>query len=284
MRQRWIGFGVGLIAIVLSPIVPAAERIVSLAPHLTEMLFMIGAGDRIVGTVSYSDRPPEAARLPQVGSATSVDLERLLSLQPDRVLAWETGTAPRVIEKIEAQGLPVSRIGSPDLGGLADDLRALGRLSGEADSADAIARDFLDALEVLREMHANAGPVRVFYQVWDRPLMTVNSAHFIGQAIELCGGENIFGHLDSLVPRVDLESVLLREPELIVTGGPGENDPAWLEPWKRWNSAGALPGLHVEFIPPSLLQRPTPRILEGIQRLCASIAEVRAAQSPLLDP
>jgi iron complex transport system substrate-binding protein len=281
---RWNWLWVGLIALSISPTILAAERIVSLAPHLTEMLFLIGAGDRVVGTVAHSDRPPEAARLPQIGSATHVDLERLLQLQPDRVLAWETGTAPQLIEKIEARGIRVTRIGSEHLEGLADDLRVLGQLSGREAAAETIALNFLDGLRGLRDSQSARAPVRVFYQVWDRPLMTVNAAHFIGQAIAICGGENIFADLDTLIPRVDLESVLMRQPELIVTGGPGEDDPAWLEPWKHWNSTGVWPTVRVEFIPPSLLQRPTPGMLEGIQWLCASIAEVRSAQSPLLEP
>jgi iron complex transport system substrate-binding protein len=257
-----------------------ARRIVSLAPHLTELLYAVGAGERIVGTVDFSDYPPDALAIPRVGSATRLDLERILALQPDLVLAWSSGNLRAAVERLEALGLTVYHSEPAGLAGVATDLRRLGLLAGTEALAEAAAVAFERRIDALRARHAGQPPVRVFYQVWDRPLMTVNDRHLIGEAIRLCGGVNLFGHLPALVPQPGLEDVLAANPEAIVVGGPGEHRPDWLEPWWRWDALPAVRGGHLYFIPPSLLQRHGPRLAEGSEALCAVLDTVRRQPAP----
>lgn len=259
-----------------------AQRIVSLAPHLTELLFAVGAGDRIVATVAHADHPEAARSIPRVGSAAQLDLERLLAASPDLVIAWGSGSPGTALERLEALGIPVYYSEPGDLEGIAADLRRLGRLAGQPERGAGEARVFLDAIAALRDAFADRPEVRVFYQVWDQPLMTVNDRHLIGQAIRICSGRNIFGHLDNLVPRPGLETVIAADPEVIVSGGPGEHRPDWLDDWREWNQLTAVRRDNLFFIPPSLLQRHTPRLAEGIRMLCEvlELARKRRAEPP----
>lgn len=256
-----------------------ALRIVSLAPHITELLFAVGAGDRIVATVEHADYPEAAGSIPRVGTATRLDLEQLLRTHPDLVIAWSSGSPRAALERLERLGLTVYYSEPTDFDGIARDLRRLGTLAGTTANAETASRHFVDTIEALRTRYRDRPPVRVFYQVWDQPLMTVNDDHLIGEAIRLCGGENIFGHLDTLVPRPGLETVLAADPEAIVSGGPGEDRPDWLAAWRVWNQLTAVQRANLFFIPPSLLQRHTPRIAEGTRMLCASLDLARARRT-----
>ncbi|AGA33029.1 Vitamin B12 ABC transporter, B12-binding component BtuF [Thioalkalivibrio nitratireducens DSM 14787] len=253
-----------------------AQRIVSLTPHLTELLFAAGAGERIVGTVEHADYPPPALKIPRVGTAAHLDLERILELEPDLLLAWASGSPRTALERLERLGLAVYYSEPADLAGIAADLRRLGRLAGQPEVAEAAARAFEAEIDALRRNHAHRRPVTVFYQVWDRPLMTVNDGHLIGEAIRLCGGRNLFGSETSLVPRPDREAVLAADPEAIVTGGPGEDRPDWLQPWREWGALTAVRRDNLFFVPPSLLQRHTPRIADGALMLCEALELARA--------
>ncbi|AHE98152.1 cobalamin-binding protein [Thioalkalivibrio paradoxus] len=253
-----------------------AKRIVSLAPHLTELLFAAGAGERIVGTVEHADYPPASRGIPRVGTASHVDLERILELEPDLLLAWASGSPRTALERLERLGFAVYYSEPADLDGIATDLRRLGRLAGQTEAADARARGFEAEIEALRREHAHRPPVTVFYQVWDRPLMTVNDKHLIGEAIRLCGGRNVFASEQSLVPRPNREAVLAADPEAIVTGGPGEDRPDWLHPWREWDALTAVRRDNLFFVPPSLLQRHTPRIADGARLLCEALELARA--------
>ena len=252
-----------------------AERIVSLAPHLTELLFAVGAGDRIVATVAYADYPEAARSIPRVGTATQLDLERLLALSPDLVIAWSSGSPRGALERLEKLGFTVYYSEPGDFEGIAADLRRLGQLAGQEESATTKARAFLDIITELQDRYSMRPDVTVFYQVWDQPLMTVNDQHLIGRAIALCGGRNLFGHLDTLVPRPGHEAVIAADPETIVSGGPGEDRPDWLAEWQRWPQLTAVQRNNLFFIPPSLLQRHTPRIAEGTGILCEALETAR---------
>ena len=261
-----------------------AERIVSLAPHLTELLFAVGAGDRIAATVAHADFPAAAREIPRIGTATQLDLERLLAARPDLVIAWDSGSPRSPLERLERLGLTIYYSEPSDFEGIADDLRRLGRLTGNDDLAERTAKDFEDAIDALRARYSDRPPVTVFYQVWDQPLMTVNDAHLIGEAIRLCGGRNVFGHLEALVPRPGKETVLAADPEAIVSGGPGEDRPDWLEPWENWTSLTAVRRDNLFFIPPSLIQRHTPRIAEGTRMLCEALETARSRRAPETPP
>lgn len=260
-----------------------AQRVVSLSPHLTEILFHIGAGERVVGTVSFSDYPETAAELPVVGSAGQLDLERILSLGPDLVVAWQSGNPARQVARLEALGIPVYRNEPRRLEDLAVTLERLSRLTGTGDTGHARAQALRSRAQDLRAAHADRPPVRLFYQIWDKPLMTINDAHLIGEVIGLCGGVNVFGDETALAPRVSREAVLVANPEVIVAGGSGEDNRAWLEDWRRWQGLTAVQRDNLFFIPPSLIQRHTPRILEGAERLCHHLDEARARR-PEVNP
>ncbi len=251
------------------------ERIISLAPHLTELLFAIGAGERIIATVEHADHPAQARSLPRIGSAVQLDLERIVALDPQLVIAWASGNPRAQMERLEALGLKVYYSEPTDFAGIARDLRRLGQITGTMHSAEAAAAAFEREIGDLRARYSGRAPITVFYQVWDPPLMTVNDRHLIGEALQLCGGTNVFGDLKALVPRPGREAVLAANPEVIVTGGPGEDRADWLEPWRAWTGLTAVQRDNLFFIPPSLIQRPTPRIAEGTGLLCDALEQAR---------
>lgn len=252
-----------------------AERIVALSPGMTELLFEAGAGDRVVGTTTYSDYPEAAEDVPRVGSYKRLDLEALLAMEPDLVIAWISGNPTAQVERIESLDIPVFWSEQRDFEDVASSLMRYGRLAGTSEAAEAAATDFRDAIERIRERHADAAPVRVFYQVWEDPLMTVNGEHLISRAVSLCSARNIFADLERLAPKIDVESVLDRNPEAILAGGMGERNDDWLDAWKEYPGLQAVAMGNLFFVPPSSLQRPTPRILEGIRVVCDQMETVR---------
>lgn len=253
-----------------------AQRIVSLAPHLTELLFAAGAGKQVVGVVSYSDFPEAAKALPKVGGYTSVDLEAVAALKPDLVIAWKSGNRNAHLDRLTALGIPVYVNEPRHLDDVAHSLRALGQLAGTAPAAEEAASHFAQRRDELRRRYAERPRVRMFYQIWNQPLMTINGTHLISDVIRLCGGDNVFAGLPQLAPHVGVEAVLAANPEVIVASGMGESRPEWLDQWKRWPALAANAAGNLFFIPPEIVQRHTPRILDGAQRLCEQLEEARA--------
>jgi iron complex transport system substrate-binding protein len=253
-----------------------AVRILSLAPHLTELLYAAGAGARVVGAVEFSDFPAEARALPRVGSDARIDLEAVLALKPDLVVAWPNAGSLRTVERLAELGLPVFRSEPRELDDIARTLQRLGRLAGSEPQAEAAATAFRARAAALRMRYSSGRPVRVFYQIWDRPLLTVNGAHLISKVIGLCGGENVFAAAPLLVPEVDREAVLRANPEAIVASGSNDAQPQWLEAWRRLAGLAAADRGQLYAIPPDLMQRHSPRILDGAERLCGYLEAVRA--------
>jgi iron complex transport system substrate-binding protein len=259
-----------------------ASRIAALSPGATELVYAAGAGERVVAVVAYSDYPPEALEVASVGSHTRLDLERLLALAPDLVIGWVTGNPAEQLETLESLGLPVFYIEPRTLEGVATAIERLARLAGSEAAGEAEVARFRDGMAELAERYAEAAPVSVFYQVWDEPLMTINDDHLIGQVLTLCGGVNVFGGLDRLVPRLDEEAVLAADPEAILAGGMGEENRAWLAHWQQYPALTAVERDNLFFVPPSLIQRPTPRLLEGSRLFCEKleVARGRRGASP----
>ena len=251
------------------------QRIVSLAPHLTENLYAAGAGGKLVGAVSYSDWPEAAKKLPRVGSYDRVDLEAVLARKPDLVVAWYSGNVPAHLAKLKALGIPVYVSQPNHIDDVASEIERLGVLAGTDAAARQAAQDFRSRHAALKARYASKPPVRTFYQVWNQPLMTVNGEHIISDVIKLCGGENIFAALGKLAPAVTEEAVLAANPEAIVASGMGESRPEWLDAWKRWKQLTATARDNLFFVPPELLQRHTPRLLDGAERLCAHLETAR---------
>lgn len=253
-----------------------ARRVVSLAPHLTEILYAAGAGDRMVGAMEHSDYPEAARKLLRIGSETGINLEGLLNLKPDLVAAWPNAGSRRQIDRIAALGIPVYRSEPRELDDIARTLQSLGELTGTRAAADAAAQAFRGRAAELQRTHSGKPSVRVFYQVWDRPLMTVNGAHLISKVIRLCGGVNVFAALPVIAPPIDREAVLRADPEVIVASGADSRRPAWLDDWSAFPGLTAVARSNLHAIPPELMQRHTPRILEGAERLCAIFDQARA--------
>ncbi|WP_018882044.1 MULTISPECIES: cobalamin-binding protein [unclassified Thioalkalivibrio] len=252
-----------------------AERIVSLAPHITEVLFAVGAGDKLVGATQHSDFPPEAEMLPRVGGYSRIDMERVVQLDPDLVVAWRSGNSQSQIEHLRELGFHVYVSEPRSFDGVAASMRRMAQLAGTETQGDEAVRSFEEAIDTLRQDYAERDPVRLFYQVWEQPLMTVNDDHLISEAIRLCGGVNVFGHLDRLVPRMDREAVIEADPEVIIGGGMGEDRPDWVIAWTQWEDMTAVQRDNLFFIPPSLLQRHTPRIAEGTRLMCEELERAR---------
>ena len=253
-----------------------AKRIVTLAPHATEMLYAAGAGDRLIGTVEYSDYPPAAKKVPRVGSYDRFDLEAISALKPDLVIAWETGNPAAPVEKIRALGLTVYASQPNRMEDVAGQLERLGQLAGTEAVANQAAERFRQRLAGLRAANAGKPKVRVFYQIWKAPLMTVGGPQIISSAIELCGGENVFGKLSQMAPTVSVEAVLEADPEAIVATGMGDARPEWLDDWNKWPRMTAVKHGNLFHIHPDLMQRHTPRILDGAEQLCAALDVARS--------
>lgn len=252
-----------------------AARIVSLSPHITELLFAVGAGEAVAGVTQYSDYPVAAQSLPRVGGGSGLDLEAILALQPDLVIAWGSGSPAGQLQRLHRLGIAVYVSEPRVMADIASSLARLGRLSGhEADAARAI-HTFNARHSALRQRYTSRRPVRVFYQVWQKPLMTVNGDHIVSDVIRLCGGRNVFADLQALAPSVSLESVLQRDPEVIVAGGEEGQTQALAEQWQGWSDLGAVRGRHLYTIRRELLVRHTPRILDGAERLCEILDAVR---------
>jgi iron complex transport system substrate-binding protein len=264
-----------------------ARRIVSLAPHITELLFAVGAGGRVVGVDAWSDYPAPARALARVGDLYALDLERIVALKPDLVVVWRNGNSQRQLDVLRALGLPIYYDEPRRLADIPRSLERLGRLAGQADGGQAAASALKVGLDHLRAHHAGSAPVSVFYQVWSEPLLTVNNNTLIGDVINLCGGRNIFGQLPMQAPRVGVEAVIEADPQVILaaalgptaeegSGAGGASDPAFA-PWRRWPRLRAVRGGHLVALPDDLISRHSPRVLQGAERLCAAL---QAARSP----
>ncbi len=251
-----------------------ARRIVSLAPNITELLFAAGAGDRVVGNVDFGNYPPAAKALPKVGGY-SLDLEAIVALKPDLVMGWESGNAPASISRLRAMGLTVHLSESKRIEDIAGELEQIGKLAGTEATAKAAANAFRERYAALATRFSQRPLVTVFYQIWKQPLMTVNGKQIISDVIRLCGGQNVFANLPALAPNVSVEAVITVNPEVIVASGMDDSRPEWLDDWRRWTTLAAVRRDNLYFVPPDVVQRHTPRILDGAEILCAHLETAR---------
>jgi iron complex transport system substrate-binding protein len=252
-----------------------ALRVVSLAPHITEIVFAAGAGAQLVGAVDYSDYPQAAQDIQRIGSYNNVSYETLVALQPDLVLSWRSGNGSEVVERLESLGMKVYVDEPKTLEDVAHSLRVVGRLTGNENSAEAAAQMFLQQLLHLREAYSTGQEVSVYYQIWDEPLLTLNGKHLISDVIRLCGGRNVFADAIPLVSRISVESVIKADPQVIIASGMDKARPEWLDAWRQWTSMTAVKNGQLYFVPPDVLQRHTPRIIEGATLLCEELQRAR---------
>ena len=245
------------------------QRIVSLTPHITELLYAVGAGERLVAAVDYSDYPEAATRLSRIGNAERVDHERLLQLQPDLIIAWGSGTPAREVAALRRLGIPLYLSEPRRLNAIGAQLRAFGEIAGTSAQAEIAAQDYERRLAALRARYA-ANPRRtIFYQLAQQPLLTVNREHLINDVLSLCGGVNPFADVSTLTPRVDIEAVLAARPEAVVFAlYPGESVAAVQTYWQRY---GLPPTTRYVGVPGDYIHRATPRVLEGVERICSGL-------------
>lgn len=252
-----------------------AERIVSLTPHLTENLFAIGAGGRLVGVTTFSNHPPAARQIEIIGTYVDFDIERILELEPDVVVGWISGNPTEPVRKIERLGIPVYLTEPRSPEDVASELLRLGRLTGLSDNAERVAHRFLERIDGIRERYSHRDEVGVFYEVWNDPLMTLNGEHLVSKLLEGCGGFNVFSDLEALAPTVGVESVLDRNPEVIIAGGMGEHRPQWLDEWGRYPFLLAVERNNLFHVHPDLVHRHTTRLADGMEALCGFIEAAR---------
>lgn len=251
-----------------------AQRVVALAPHLVEVVYAVGSGERLVGAVEYSDFPADAQTKPRVGSYMAFSTEAVLRLQPDLVLAWYSGNGPQRVAQLKALGIPVYYTEPRKLEDIGKTMEKVGILTGSATAPQA-RQQFDETLTELTATYASREPLSVFYQVWNSPLQTVSDEHMISDIIRRCGGRNVFAQTPTLAPQVSVESVLRFDPQVIVASGMADERPDWLDDWRRWPSLQAVKNEQLKFIPPDIIQRSTPRILQGAQAMCEHLQNAR---------
>ncbi|GMR20786.1 MAG: cobalamin-binding protein [Gammaproteobacteria bacterium] len=252
-----------------------ARRIISLAPHITEMIFRAGAGKYLIAVVDHSDFPAAAKALPRVGGHNRIDLETIVTLEPDLIIGWQGGNRNSELERIRDLGLVLYLTEPRQLDDIPRHIENIGRLAGTPIQANNAADSYRNSLTRLERSYKPEELVATFYQIWHQPLMTVNARHMIGQVIEFCGGRNVYADLAVEVPTVSTESVLEADPELIIAGGSAGSRDDWFAQWKQWPAMQAVAGGNMVFINPDIVQRQGPRITQGVKEICEIMERVR---------
>ncbi|MGB6356651.1 MAG: cobalamin-binding protein [Steroidobacteraceae bacterium] len=255
--------------------VESPPRIVSLSPHITELLFAAGAGGRVVGIDDASNYPAAVAGLPRIGEPAALDVEGLLKLKPTLVVLWDSGTPARRKAELQRLHLRLYVTDQHRLDDIGTTLVDFGRLAGTEAVAEAAARRFGSELAELRSSYAGRPRLKVFYQVWDRPLYTLSGRHMVSEVLSLCGGDNVFADLTTLAPAVDKEAVLARNPDVILVAATGSEGARQVLEWNRFSGLRAVQRHHVYTVDPTLLGRMSPRILLGVREVCGLLDAAR---------
>ena len=251
------------------------QRIVALSPHVVETLYVAGAGNKIVGAVDYSDYPNAAKSIPRVGGYSLINLEAIVALKPDLVIAWETGNSPAAIEKLRALRIPVYLSQPNTLEDIGAEIRRFGVLAGTEPVANKAADQYAQRLSALKQRYQNRATVRVFYQISEAPLMTIGGKQIITNALTICGGKNVFDQLTPMASVITSEAVIAENPEAIMTSGMQKLNPTGLDFWKKWPALTATQRNNFFFIDPDLMNRNGPRMLAGTEDLCKALQTAR---------
>ena len=255
-----------------------AQRIITLTPHATELMFAVGAGQQVVGAVDYSDYPADAEKIPRVGGYSGLNIEAILALQPDVIIYWPEGNPAREIQRLQQLKMPLYASDPNSFADIVSSLERYGEISGNTAKGQQAAAQFRQRLNALQQRYSGVRTLRVFYQVWHQPLVTQSGDTFISRVLELCGGENIFANLPIRSPQISEEAVLAENPDVIIASGMGEARPEWLDHWRRYAQLKAVKNNHLYHVHPDILHRPTPRLLDGAEQVCRILEQVR--QSP----
>lgn len=264
MRGVWL-----LVVLILAAPLAAAPRVVSLAPSLSEIVVELQAADLLVGMLDGGERPPELATVPSVGRYGQIDMERLLSLNPDLLLLWPGSVPAAQRDQLKRLGIATYTAEPRGIDELIEQIEAIGVQMGRAEQGRARAQELREHLQVLRARYRRAQPLRVFYQVWDKPLYTVGGGQIVSDALAVCGARNVFDELKLPAPQVNLESVLLRDPQVILA-----SNQAQLDAWKAWPQVDAVQNGHLLLVPDKGLERPSGQMIEATARLCQVLAKV----------
>ncbi|PVZ67624.1 cobalamin-binding protein [Pelagibaculum spongiae] len=253
-----------------------AKRIISLAPHITEQLFEIGAGDRIIATVSYSDYPAAANDIPRVGGYNKINIEQILTLQPDLVIGWESGNNRESLLRLPELGIKLFISEPRTLQQVADNLKVFGKITGDQTTADIAAARYLAKLQQLKQKYQGKKPVSLFYEVWNNPLITLNGEHLFSRMLDICSGKNIFSTSPQLAPRVSREAIIVANPQVIITSNHGKlSIEQWQEIWNVWPQIDAVKNQQLYIAPPDVLQRASTRLVQGTEFLCETLQKSR---------
>ncbi|MCS6152108.1 cobalamin-binding protein [Shewanella baltica] len=250
-----------------------AKRIIALSPHAVEMLYAIGAGDAIVAATDYADYPEAAKNIPRIGGYYGIQMERVMELNPDLIVVWDTGNKAEDINQLRTLGFNLYGSDPKTLEGVAKELEELGRLTGHVEEASKAAAAYRAELIRLRTDNASKSEPKVFYQLWSTPLMTVSKNSWIQQIISVCHGQNVFYDAASDYPQVSLENVLLTLPEVILQSEEEGNVKG--VDWRQWPEIPAVKNQHIYQLNADLLHRATPRALLGVQALCDALDKAR---------
>ena len=259
-----------------------AQRIISLSPHITELIYSAGAGEKIVAVDDYSNYPESAKSIVRIGDANHLDIEKILSLEADLIVAWGSGQSHnQFIEQLIHLQQTVYISSPEDLGAIPDTVENLGKLAGTYDHAMQQSQLFRDELADIINEYSQQASVSVFYEIWNQPLFTINGQHVMSKVIEICGGSNVFADLPILSPEVNIEAVISANPDVIIASGVvsgtgnGDQRPPWLDNWLQWPTINAAKNNHLYYIPPDLIHRQTFRILQGARILCEQLQSAR---------
>ena len=254
-----------------------AKRIIALSPHAVENIFSAGAGEYLVGVVAYSDFPEAAKTIKQVGSNNLLNFESIISLQPDLIIAWQSGNTNNSLKRLKDLGFNVYLDEPKSLEDIAKSIMDIGILVGTSETADPVATTFLTELNELRDKNIGKEKISVFYEVWNQPLQTLNGQHLVSTAIELCSGTNIYADLPNIAPIINIESIIQRDPQVIIASGASNYErPQWLDDWQHWPQLTAVKNHQLFHVPADLLVRHTTRIIKGIRTICSQLDQARS--------
>lgn len=255
----------------------AAQRVVLLGPNLVESIYAIDAAHTVVAVADHSDYPPQARTIPRVASHNTINYEKILALAPDLVVVWASGFGADKIQKLRDLGLTVFASEPQRLADVGQLLRTLGQLTGHSFSANRAALSYARRLDELTQRYHHQRPVRVFYQIWHRPMQTLNDKHIVNDVISLCGGVNVFAKQREIAPKVTVEAVIALDPELIITGVSDSKRPSWFDDWQLWPSITAVKKNQLFVVNADTMVRHAPRILLGAEQLCRHLAKARVS-------
>lgn len=251
------------------------QRIVSLAPGATEMLFAAGAGDRIVATVLAADEPAAAKKILRIGDANALNYERLVALKPEVVVVWEDLTNRLVVDSLRKLKMPLYFIRTQGLADIPKSVRRLGRMAGTEVVAESAAKALDQRIAVIGQRRIKGPPLRVFYMIWDEPIYTVGGRHVISDAIARCGGRNIFDDIAFPAPIVELESVVKRDPDVMLLSAPPITARDWRERWGRFTTIRAVQTRQILEFSDTRLDRMGPTAIDAVESLCGQLDAAR---------